>query len=77
VGRLTHYVLDVVGSTRGIALFYPLWDEEFGFPTGVTTSSRYADAVTLVITGLELAVAAAMTHVVPQYVDLPTAATLV
>lgn len=65
VGVLTHYVLDVVGSTRGIALFYPLWAREFGFPTGVTTSSKYADAVTLVVTALELAVAAVLLHVVP------------
>ncbi|WP_435195748.1 metal-dependent hydrolase [Natronomonas sp. EA1] len=65
LGVLTHYVLDIVGSRRGIALFYPLWTKEFGFPTGVTTSSKYADAVTLVITGLELAAAAVLVHVVP------------
>lgn len=54
LGILTHYVLDVVGSTRGIALFYP-YPKEYGFPTGVTTSSAVAMPVTIVITILELA----------------------
>jgi len=67
LGVLTHYVLDVVGSTRGIALFYPV-PTEFGFPTGVTTDSRYANAVTLLITALELAVAAVLIHVAPGVV---------
>ena len=68
VGVLTHYVLDVLGSRRGIALFYPFWAKEFGSPTGVTTSSKYADAVTLVVTAFELAVAAFLVHVVPGLV---------
>jgi hypothetical protein len=65
IGVLSHYVLDMVGSKRGIALFHPLWDEEFGLPFGVTTSSSYADAVTLLVTLLELAVVAVFVHVVP------------
>jgi len=73
VGVLTHYVLDVLGSERGIALFYPLWDREFGFPTGVTTSSRYANAVTLVVTTLELAIAAALLYVFPGVLESITA----
>ncbi|WP_380680483.1 metal-dependent hydrolase [Salinigranum sp. GCM10025319] len=60
IGIATHYVLDIVGSRRGIALFYPLSKTEYGFPTGVTTSSRYADAVTVVITALELAILGAI-----------------
>jgi membrane-bound metal-dependent hydrolase YbcI (DUF457 family) len=64
IGVVSHYVLDVVGSTRGIALFYP-WGKEFGLPFGVTTDSAYADAVTLVVTGLELAMVAVFVHVVP------------
>jgi membrane-bound metal-dependent hydrolase YbcI (DUF457 family) len=60
LGIATHYLLDVVGSRRGIALFYPLSPTEYGFPSGVTTSSRYADAVTVVITALELAVLGAV-----------------
>jgi membrane-bound metal-dependent hydrolase YbcI (DUF457 family) len=54
VGIATHYVLDVVGSRRGIALFYPLSKQEYGFPGGVTTSSKHADLVTVVVTLLEL-----------------------
>jgi membrane-bound metal-dependent hydrolase YbcI (DUF457 family) len=57
LGVLTHYVLDVVGSKRGIALFYPLWSREFDLPTGVSTSSDYADLVTVAVTALELAAA--------------------
>jgi membrane-bound metal-dependent hydrolase YbcI (DUF457 family) len=76
VGVLTHYVLDVLGSTRGIAPFYPLWSEEFGFPSGVTTSSKFANVVTLVVTAVELAVAYVVVHVLPQYVDLPARAEL-
>ena len=54
IGVATHYLLDVVGSRRGIALFYPLSRTEYGLPSGVTTSSKHADAVTVVITGVEL-----------------------
>ena len=54
IGVATHYLLDVVGSRRGIALFYPLSKTEYGFPSGVTTSSKHADAVTVVITLFEL-----------------------
>jgi hypothetical protein len=55
IGIATHYLLDVVGSRRGIALFYPLTRQEWGLPSGVTTSSKYADLVTVVVTGLEVA----------------------
>ncbi|MFB6196613.1 MAG: metal-dependent hydrolase [Haloplanus sp.] len=55
IGIATHYVLDVVGSRRGIALFYPLTSEEWNLPFGVTTSSDYADLVTVLVTGVELA----------------------
>jgi membrane-bound metal-dependent hydrolase YbcI (DUF457 family) len=58
IGIATHYLLDVVGSRRGIALFYPLTRQEWGLPAGVTTSSKYADLVTVIVTGLELAVLA-------------------
>ncbi|MFB6117151.1 metal-dependent hydrolase [Halosegnis sp.] len=69
IGVLTHYVLDVVGSTRGIALFYPLSTREFGFPTGVTTSSKYANLVTVVITGAELIAIALLVHVAPGVLE--------
>ncbi|MFB6309310.1 MAG: metal-dependent hydrolase [Haloarculaceae archaeon] len=73
LGVLTHYVLDVIGSRRGIAFFYPLSGEEFGMPGGVTTSSDYAEIVTTVVTGIELAIIAVLVHVVPGY--LPSGAT--
>ena len=66
-GILSHYVLDMLGSKRGIALFYPLWSEEFGSPTGVTTTSKYADVVTIVVTLIEVGVFALFVHVLPQY----------
>ncbi|MFC7136026.1 metal-dependent hydrolase [Halobaculum litoreum] len=69
IGVVTHYVLDVVGSRRGIALFYPLLKTEYGLPIGVTTSSKHADAVTVVITLAELAVLAVVQFFV---VDLST-----
>ncbi len=75
IGVLTHYILDVVGSRRGIALFHPLSDTEYSLPTGVATSSKYADLVTVIITALELAVFWAIhTYVVDLALDLSAAA---
>ena len=54
IGIATHYLLDIVGSKRGIALFYPLSDQEYNLPTGVATSSDYATPVTVTISALEL-----------------------
>lgn len=71
IGVLTHFVLDFLGSKRGLALFYPLTSSEFDFPLGVRTSSGYADLVTLLITGFELALAALIVHVLPQYIGGP------
>ncbi|MGQ3327889.1 metal-dependent hydrolase [Halorubrum sp. FL23] len=71
IGVLTHYVLDVVGSRRGIALFHPLSDTEYGMPTGVTTSSKYADLVTVAVTAVEIAVFWAIhTYVVTLDLDV-------
>ncbi|MWV39170.1 metal-dependent hydrolase [Natrialba sp. INN-245] len=67
IGVLTHYVLDMAGSRRGIALFYPLLSTEYDLPTGVPVSSRYATIVTVLVTGVELAVAAAIVFDVPQW----------
>ncbi|SDZ86289.1 hypothetical protein SAMN04488065_0854 [Haloplanus vescus] len=55
IGIATHYLLDLVGSRRGLALLYPLTSQEWGLPFGVTTSSDYANAVTVLVTGFELA----------------------
>lgn len=65
VGVLTHYLLDLLGTKRGLALFYPLWEREYGLPLGVPVKSRWAPYVTLVVTALELAVAALIVHGLP------------
>lgn len=67
LGVVTHYVLDVLGTTRGIALFYPLSREEFGAPVGVSDDGIYADLMTLAVTAFELAVAAVVIWVLPAY----------
>ncbi|WP_227354964.1 metal-dependent hydrolase [Haladaptatus salinisoli] len=61
IGILTHYALDMLGSKRGLALFYP-YEKEFGAPFGVSVSSRYATVVTLVVTAFELVVASLVVH---------------
>ena len=55
IGVATHYVLDLLGANRGMALFYP-WPEEYDVPVGVNVDSPWADVVTLIVTGVELAV---------------------
>ena len=55
VGVLTHYVLDLCGTDRGMALLYP-WPEEYDVPVGVDVDSPWADVVTLAVTGAELAI---------------------
>ncbi|ADQ68049.1 membrane-bound metal-dependent hydrolase (duf457) [Halogeometricum borinquense DSM 11551] len=64
VGVATHYVLDMVGSKRGIALFYPLSSQEYDLPTGVATSSKWANPVTFVVTAVELIVLGAVHYYV-------------
>ena len=54
IGVLTHYVLDVLGTTRGIALFYPVWSTEFNVPFGIPVDSEYSDLLTVSITAAEL-----------------------
>lgn len=73
IGVFTHYVLDYLGSRRGIALFYPISKREYGFPSGVTTSSRFANIVTIAVTVVELAAAIGIVHVLPEYVDVGAA----
>lgn len=53
VGVLTHYVLDLLGGTRGMAFLYP-YPKEYDVPWGVPVSSRWAMFVTLAVTGFEL-----------------------
>ncbi|MCL9814781.1 metal-dependent hydrolase [Natranaeroarchaeum aerophilus] len=65
IGVLTHYVLDIAGSKRGIALFYPIWKKEFGLPVGVAVSSNRSTLMTVVVTLAELVVAAVIIYDVP------------
>lgn len=77
IGVLTHYILDLMGSKRGIALFYPLLSTEYDLPTGVATSSKYADIVTVVITVLEIALFALVhVYIVSLDIDVNTFATM-
>ena len=54
IGVAAHYVLDLVATRRGIALFYPLSSREFALPAGVTTGGRGAPVVTVIVTLAEL-----------------------
>lgn len=60
LGVLTHYVLDLLGNVRGMALLYPLSRDFYDVPIGVNVDSRWADLVTVSVTALELGVAAAV-----------------
>jgi hypothetical protein len=67
IGIATHYILDVVGSTRGIALFYPLSSNEYNLPFGIPVSSSKSDLVTILVTGLEIGVfAGVLFYVYPE-----------
>ena len=67
IGIATHYILDVVGSTRGIALFYPLSPKEYNLPVGIPVSSSRSDLVTVLVTGAEIGVfAGVLYYVLPQ-----------
>ncbi|AFO56557.1 MULTISPECIES: metal-dependent hydrolase [unclassified Natrinema] len=67
IGVLTHYVLDVAGSKRGIALFYPVWKKEFGLPVGVAVSSERADLMMVAVTVAELLLVALVVFEIPQW----------
>jgi hypothetical protein len=71
IGVATHYVLDIAGSKRGLALLYPLSSEEYNLPSGVATSSRYAGAATILISAAELGLLAGVHYYV---VELDTTA---
>jgi len=61
IGVLTHYALDMLGSKRGLALFYP-YETEFGAPFGVPVTSQLATVVTVVVTVVELALATILVY---------------
>lgn len=64
LGVVSHLVLDMAGSARGIAFFYPLTSQEWDLPGGVRTSSRYATPLTVAITLVELGLMAAVHYYV-------------
>lgn len=51
IGVLTHYLLDLAGNVKGMALFYP-WPTFYDIPVGVPVDSRWADVVTLLVRAL-------------------------
>jgi hypothetical protein len=68
LGVITHYVLDVAGSKRGIALFYPIWKKEFGLPVGVAVSSSRSKVATIAVTVAELVLIGLYVYEVPLLV---------
>lgn len=58
LGVLTHYVLDLLGNVRGMALLYPATNTFYDAPVGVNVDSHWADVVTVTVTAFELTVAA-------------------
>jgi hypothetical protein len=57
IGIGTHYVLDLLGNVKGMALFHPI-PGFYDVPVGVNIRSRWADVVTLAVTAFELVVLA-------------------
>ncbi|MFB6161321.1 MAG: metal-dependent hydrolase [Haloferacaceae archaeon] len=73
IGVVTHLVLDMAGSARGVALFYPLSPREFSLPGGVPVSSKWATPLTVGITAAELVVMALVHYyVVPLDANVAT-----
>jgi membrane-bound metal-dependent hydrolase YbcI (DUF457 family) len=73
IGVATHYILDVVGSTRGIALWYPLLSQEYNLPVGIPVSSSRSDLVTVLVTGAEIgAFAGILYYVWPTAMEYST-----
>lgn len=60
LGVAAHYVLDLLGNVRGMALLYPVSESFYDVPIGVAVDSRWADVVTVAVTGLELVLLAAV-----------------
>lgn len=61
LGIASHYVLDLLGTKRGLALFYP-FRTEISAPVGVPVNSAFATVVTIVVTVGQLAVAGMIVH---------------
>lgn len=63
IGVLTHYILDLLGNVRGMALFYP-WPKFYDIPVGVPVDSKWTDVVTIIVTVVELGITAVLFHIV-------------
>jgi hypothetical protein len=74
LGVLTHYVLDVAGTTRGIALFYP-FGREYDLPIGIPVTSRFALVVTLCITVVEIVLVTGLLQLTAT-IDVPALSVL-
>lgn len=61
LGITTHYALDLLGNQAGMAAIHP-FGGMYDIPVGVTTTSRWADVVTVLVTAFELAIVAAVIH---------------
>ena len=59
IGIGTHYLLDLLGNVKGMAVLYPL-PGLYDVPVGVDVDSRWADVVTLAVTAFELALLGAL-----------------
>jgi membrane-bound metal-dependent hydrolase YbcI (DUF457 family) len=64
LGVVSHLVLDMAGSARGVAFAYPLTSQEWNLPGGVSTTSGYATPLTVGITLVELGLMAAVHYYV-------------
>lgn len=53
IGILTHYILDLCGNVKGMAIFYPS-SKFYDIPVGVRVDSQWADIVTLLVSIFEL-----------------------
>lgn len=60
IGVLTHFVLDMLGTKRGVALFYPFESDEYNPDIGVPVESKFAGAVTGLVTAAEIIAIAAI-----------------
>lgn len=76
IGVLTHYVLDLLGNVKGMAIFYP-WPVFYDIPVGVSVDSRWADVVTILVSAVELGILAVIVHVLEPSPYLTTLRTLI
>lgn len=68
LGILSHYILDLLGSKRGLALLYP-YPNEFDLASGVSVDSTFAPVVTLIVTAIEVAIVIGIFRIGPSIVS--------